>query len=175
LRELSMSDGLTGIANRRCFDQRIAEEWRQCAREGAALALLMVDVDCFKALNDELGHLQGDECLRTIARLCAGNVRGDSDLVARYGGEELAIILPGSTLDEAARLAGRLCASVRRRQMPHPGSPVGPHVTVSIGASAIRPSDGVSAHVLIAAADRALYAAKRQGRDCVASVEAGVE
>lgn len=96
----------------------------------------MVDVDCFKALNDALGHLRGDECLRDIAKLCDGKVRGDSDLVARYGGEELAVLLPGCPLDDAARVAGRLCASVRERQMPHPASPLGPYVTVSIGVSA---------------------------------------
>jgi diguanylate cyclase (GGDEF)-like protein len=168
LRELSMSDGLTGIANRRCFDLRIAEEWQCCAETGTSLALLMVDVDCFKALNDALGHLRGDECLREIAQLCAGKVRGDSDLVARYGGEELAVLLPGCALEDAVRLARQLCAGVRERQMPHPASPVGPWVTVSVGVGAARPS-GESSNALIAAADRALYAAKGHGRDCVST------
>lgn len=169
LRELSMIDGLTGIANRRCFDERLAEEWRRCERSGAALALLMVDVDCFKALNDARGHLCGDECLREIARLCSGSVRDDDDLVARYGGEELAVLLPGCTLDDAVRVAEQLCASVRERRMSHPASSVGAHVTVSIGVGAVRPGDPWSPQVLIAAADRALYSAKRRGRDCVAA------
>ena len=175
LRELSMSDGLTGIANRRCFDLRIAEEWQRCAHDGVSLALLMVDVDCFKALNDALGHLHGDEYLREIARLCVRNVRGDSDLVARYGGEELAFVLPGCALEDAARLAEGLCASVRERQMLHPDSPVGHYVTVSIGVSAVRPSGDAPPQVLLAAADRALYEAKRRGRDCVATVAADAE
>lgn len=175
LRELSMIDGLTGIANRRCFDERIAEEWRRQAREGASLGLLMVDVDCFKALNDALGHLRGDECLRVIARLCADGVRGDDDLVARYGGEEIAILLPGCTLAESERVAGRVCASVRERRMAHPASPAGSHVTVSIGVSAASAHDARSPEELIAAADRALYSAKRQGRDCVAMLAAAAE
>ncbi|HEX5354546.1 MAG TPA: diguanylate cyclase [Rhodanobacteraceae bacterium] len=173
LRELSMIDGLTGIANRRCFDARIAEEWRRQANAEAPLALLMVDVDCFKALNDARGHLQGDECLRDIARLCSEGVRGDSDLVARYGGEELAILLPGCTLEDADRVAHELCAGVREQRMPHPDSPVGPHVTVSIGVGAVQPTGRMSPHDLIAAADLALYAAKRRGRDCVVVSDCG--
>jgi diguanylate cyclase (GGDEF)-like protein len=169
LRELSMIDGLTGIANRRCFDACISEEWRRHAREDAPLALLMVDVDSFKALNDARGHLNGDECLRDIARLCSEGVRGDGDLVARYGGEELAILLPGCALDDAVRVAEHLCDAVRDRRMPHPDSPVGPYVTVSIGVAAIRPAQAVSPQDLIGAADRALYAAKRRGRDSVAT------
>jgi diguanylate cyclase (GGDEF)-like protein len=174
LRELSTIDGLTGIANRRCFDARIREEWRRHAREGEPLALLMVDVDCFKALNDALGHMHGDECLRDIARLCSDAVRGDGDLVARYGGEELAILLPGCALDDAMRVAEHLCGSVRGRRMPHPGSPVGPYVTVSIGVAAVIPGAALSPEDLIGAADRALYVAKRRGRDGVAT-QAGDE
>jgi diguanylate cyclase (GGDEF)-like protein len=173
LREISMIDGLTGIANRRCFDKRLAEAWDDQARDGEPLALLMVDVDHFKALNDALGHLHGDECLRDIARLCSGGVRGDGDLVARYGGEELVVLLPACALDDAARVAEQLGGGIRGLRMPHPDSPVGPHVTVSIGVAVIRPSEGGSPQDLIGAADRALYAAKRQGRDRVAACAGG--
>lgn len=167
LRELTMIDGLTGIANRRCFDQRLAEAWDRQAREDGSLALLMVDVDHFKALNDTSGHLYGDECLREIARLCSESVRDDGDLVARYGGEELTVLLPGCELADAADVAEALRAAVRARAMPHPDSPVAPCVTVSIGVSAVRPDRQSSSDVLISASDVALYDAKANGRDCV--------
>jgi diguanylate cyclase (GGDEF)-like protein len=169
LRDLTMIDGLTGIANRRCFDTRLVEAWQRHARDGGWLALLMVDVDCFKALNDALGHQCGDECLREIARLCSAGARGGDDTVARYGGEELVILLPACTLDDAARVARQLRASVHDQRMPHPDSPAGAYVTVSIGVGAMRPSATASPQSLIAAADRALYVAKRRGRDCVAT------
>lgn len=167
LREISMIDGLTGIANRRCFDQRLAEVWNRHARTGESLALLMVDVDHFKALNDASGHLHGDECLREIARLCSESVRDDGDLVARYGGEELAVLLPGCELTHAVVVAEALRIAVRARAMPHPDSQVAPCVTVSIGVSAVRPDSRRSPDVLISAADAALYDAKANGRDSV--------
>ena len=173
LRDLSMSDGLTGIANRRCFDERIVEEWQRHARGDLSLALLMVDVDCFKALNDAQGHLQGDECLRALAQLCSSGVRGDGDLVARYGGEEIVVLLPGCGMADAVRVAGQLRRSVEALGIPHPDSPAAHCVTVSIGVSAVRPRDPQnSIDALISAADAAMYAAKARGRNCVVSMGA---
>ena len=168
LRDLSMRDGLTGIANRRCFDARMAEEWRRHANDGASLALLMVDVDCFKALNDRRGHLQGDECLRELAQLCAAHVRDGSDLAARYGGEEIVILLPRCGMTEALLVAEGLRGRVEALALPHPDSPAGSCITVSIGVGAACPRDvQTSPEALIAAADAAMYAAKARGRNCV--------
>jgi diguanylate cyclase (GGDEF)-like protein len=167
LEQLSMSDGLTGIANRRCFDGRLEQEWQRHVLEQRPLALLMVDVDCFKALNDASGHLYGDECLRELARLCNAAVRDGEDLVARYGGEELALLLPGCNADDAMRIGEALRGQVEAKAMAHPDSPVAPHVTVSIGISTVRPHASLPAHTLIAASDAALYSAKQQGRNRV--------
>lgn len=167
LERLSMSDGLTGVANRRCFDERLREEWLRHLREDRMLALLLVDVDCFKALNDAHGHLYGDECLRELAALCVRVTEGPDDLVARYGGEEFALLLPGGDLRAARRLAERLRRQVRSLAIAHADSIVAPHVTVSVGASAVRPTAAHSPDELIGSADRALYAAKARGRDRV--------
>ena len=167
LEQLSMSDGLTGIANRRCFDRRLAEEWQRHTLDQRPLALLLVDVDCFKALNDASGHLYGDECLRELARLCSDAARDVDDLVARYGGEELALLLPRCDMANAMRIAERLRAQVEAMAMAHPASPVAPHITVSIGISTVRPHASVSAEALIEASDMALYSAKQQGRNRV--------
>jgi diguanylate cyclase (GGDEF)-like protein len=172
LEQLSMSDGLTGIANRRCFDQRLAADWARLAQEGRPLALLLVDADHFKALNDARGHLYGDECLRELARLCTRFADGDADLVARFGGEELILLLPGRDLGTASRIAERLRREIEAAAMAHPASPVGPHLTVSIGVSALRPDAAYPPEQLIAAADHALYAAKARGRNRVVDMAA---
>lgn len=168
LRELSLRDGLTGIANRRCFDERLALNWTQRTDSGKPLALLMVDVDCFKALNDSMGHLYGDECLRELAGLCSQSVRDDSDLVARYGGEEIVIILPGCNEDNAVRVAEDLRRRVERLALAHPNSLAGPTVTVSVGVG-VAPGGTplASPELLIGAADAAMYDAKRRGRNRV--------
>ena len=168
LQQLSMIDGLTGIANRRCFDHRLAAAWALLAREGGSLALILVDADCFKSLNDVRGHLYGDECLCAIARICASFAERESDLAARFGGEELMLLLPGCELQDALRIGERLRVKVEEAAMEHPDSVVGPHVTVSVGVSAVQPHrDRVPAQ-LIEAADRALYEAKAAGRNRVA-------
>ena len=173
LERLSMSDGLTGIANRRRFDQQLAADWERFADERRPLALLIVDADAFKPLNDALGHLHGDECLRELARLCERFV-GEGDLVARFGGEELVLLLPGCELARACAVAESLRLAVVEAAMPHPASPVAPHVTVSIGVSACVPHANVPPEWLVATADRAMYAAKQAGRNRVRAADEGV-
>jgi diguanylate cyclase (GGDEF)-like protein len=170
LEQLSMSDGLTGIANRRCFDQRLAAEWSWLAGEERDLALLLVDADAFKPLNDAHGHLYGDECLRELARLCTARADGTDDLVARFGGEELVLLLPGRDLGAALDIAEGLRQDVEAAAMPHSASQVARHVTVSIGVSAMRPDKLLAPEDLLAAADRALYMAKARGRNRVVSL-----
>ncbi len=167
LQQLSSLDGLTGIANRRCFDEQLEASWRQLACEGCPLALALVDADRFKALNDACGHLYGDECLRQLARLCAALADGGDDLVARYGGEELVLLLPRRDTAAALAIAERLRARVEQEGMAHPSSSVAPVVTVSIGVAAMTPDPAATPQQLIAAADAALYAAKAGGRNRV--------
>jgi len=171
LERLSMSDGLTGIANRRSFDQRLREEWTRMAAEGRSLALVLADADAFKPLNDALGHLHGDECLRELARICERFVESDHDLVARFGGEELVLLLPGRGLEAARAIGEGMRAAVEAAAMAHPASPVAPVVTISIGIAAMQPTLSRPPEILIAAADRALYTAKQGGRNRVCSNE----
>lgn len=173
LEQLSMSDGLTGIANRRCFDLRIAADWIRLASDGRSLALVLADADCFKALNDAHGHLYGDGCLCELARLCATYADGEEDLVARFGGEELVLLLPGRNLHQAHAIGEHLRQQVEAAAMTHADSAVAPYVTISIGVSTMQPAASNSPEQLIAAADRALYAAKARGRNCVISCDAG--
>ena len=170
LQALSMQDGLTGIANRRQFDIALQRIWARLAGCSMPLALLMVDADCFKALNDSAGHLHGDECLRALARVCTAHAAGEDDLVARFGGEEFVLLLPGRDLEAAEGIAEAVRAAVEREAMAHPASPIATHVTVSVGASATWPSEGGSPEQLLAHADRAMYAAKARGRNCVVAM-----
>ena len=172
LEQLSMIDGLTGIANRRRFDQQLQADWKRLALERRPLALLMVDADAFKPLNDACGHLHGDECLRELARLCDGFADGEHDLVARFGGEELVLLLPGRDLAAATAIAEALRIAVEARAMSHPASTVAPHVTVSVGVATALPDAARPPERLIATADRAMYTAKRQGRNRVCAEHA---
>ena len=168
LERLSMRDALTGIANRRQFDARLAETWARQGRDGAPLALLLADVDCFKALNDSAGHLRGDECLRLLARICERFAVHEHDLVARFGGEEFVLLLPGRTVEAAIAQGEALRRAVAEEALAHPASPLAPHVTISVGVAALVPSADGSTQQLVAAADRAMYDAKAGGRDRVA-------
>lgn len=170
LEQLSMIDGLTGIANRRQYDMALAKWWSSLAEAGRPLALLMVDVDAFKALNDTCGHLYGDDCLRELARVCAQHA-GAGGLAARYGGEELVLLLPGCDIHTAMAAAEVLRARVEALALRHPSSPVGPHFTVSVGVASRIPDTLDVPEQLLEDADRALYVAKAQGRNRVSCAQ----
>ena len=167
LRSLSFLDGLTGIANRRRFDDTMAREWRRCARSHLPLSLIILDVDHFKAYNDQYGHQAGDECLRIVAEVLAERARRPSDLVARYGGEEFVCLLPETDGSGATRVAEGFRAAVAERRIPHAQSPVAPYVTISLGVATVIPSVESSPDRLAEMADQLLYRAKRSGRNRV--------
>lgn len=169
LAELSTTDGLTGIANRRRFDEVLANEWKRALRVRQPLALLMLDVDLFKNYNDHYGHQAGDECLRSVSRVLDASSRRSSDLAARYGGEEFAVIAADTDAASAMHLARVVCESIESLGLPHADSPFG-KVTVSIGVSVMIPEDAQQPEMLIHMADDALYRAKNQGRNRVVLV-----
>lgn len=172
LERLATRDGLTGVANRRSFDQTLNVEWRRATRESRALSLLMIDVDYFKRYNDTYGHQGGDECLRRIAGAMSGVVKRTSDAVARYGGEEFSILLPATDPEGACLVAERIRAAVEALALPHAGSEIADHVTVSIGVASVIVSSGDAPTQLVGAADKALYRAKKEGRNRVVAAEA---
>ncbi len=172
LRKLVFLDGLTGVFNRRYFDQQLAIEWARAARSESALSVILIDVDFFKPYNDHYGHQAGDDCLRQIATTLKAALKRPADLVARYGGEEFVCILPDTSFEDAMRMAQQLEQQVRAKQIPHQQSDISPVVTISLGVaarseqdpsliSANRPSDSAA---LLALADARLYLAKSQGR-----------
>jgi diguanylate cyclase (GGDEF)-like protein len=162
LQHLATRDGLTGLANRRCFDDTLQAEWQRALRQQQALSLLMVDVDNFKLYNDTYGHMGGDECLKRVAGAVASEMRAN-DLVARYGGEEFAVILPNQSLKGASIVAERIRRRVEQLHLPkHADSRP---VTVSIGAATALPSPEAELSQLVSTADAALYRAKHMGRN----------
>jgi diguanylate cyclase (GGDEF)-like protein len=160
-------DPLTGITNRRGLDEAVTREWKRASREATPLAVVMVDIDYFKRLNDNQGHAYGDTCLRLVAQCLAATVRNEVDTCARFGGEEFAVVAPGSTGPEAMVLANRLCAAVSNLQLTHPHSPISAFLTVSAGVASIIPSGDESPESLFKRGDSALYVAKRRGRNQV--------
>jgi diguanylate cyclase (GGDEF)-like protein len=164
LEVLSTTDGLTGIANRRHFDEVLASEWSRAVRLGQPLALALLDVDWFKKYNDHYGHPAGDECLRIVAQVLASNICRTGDLVARYGGEEFVFIAPATDGFKALSVAQIVCESLQAVGLPHELSEFG-CVTVSIGVAAIIPSRGDTPDILVKAADEVLFRAKVQGRN----------
>jgi diguanylate cyclase (GGDEF)-like protein/PAS domain S-box-containing protein len=168
LQSIASQDGLTGLANRRQFDETLDSEFRRAIRSGAPLSLLMIDVDCFKAFNDRYGHPAGDRCLKDIAQALKELPGRAGDLVARYGGEEIAIVLPDTPAEGAVTIAERARAAVGALGVPHLGNLAGTTVTISIG-TATRTAASLLAGPddLVRAADQALYKAKQTGRDRV--------
>jgi diguanylate cyclase (GGDEF)-like protein len=164
LESLSRQDGLTGLANRRHFDEQLELEHRRAVRTGYPLALLMIDVDYFKLYNDSYGHVAGDECLQQLAQTFQGQFKRAGELVARYGGEEFAILLPGMNSNEVVKRAEALCYTVRELRSSHTASPW-QVVTISVGVAVVQAD--INSRDLVHFADSALYQAKANGRNQV--------
>lgn len=168
LHELSTTDSLTGLANRRHFEQQLESEWRRAVRQQQPLALVMIDADRFKDYNDYYGHQQGDICLQTIARVIATHCQRPADVCARFGGEEFVLLLPGNSTAEAALVAEKIRQGLMALQLPHARSEAGV-CTLSAGVAAMIPAVGELSDELLRRADRCLYQAKDNGRNCVVS------
>jgi diguanylate cyclase (GGDEF)-like protein len=165
LAELSFRDALTGLANRRRFDEDYTEEWRRAVRAGSWLSLAVIDIDCFKQYNDRLGHAAGDDCIKRVADAVAAAANRAGELTARWGGEELAVLLPGSTPNDCCQLLEILRRAVAELAIPHPASQAGPVVTISVGGASLQPTRDHDPLCLFEAADNALYRAKHGGRN----------
>ena len=168
---LSTTDGVTGIGNRRRFDDRLAVEWLRCGRQKAPLAVVLIDIDHFKLYNDHFGHLAGDECLRRVAQLLQSTIRRADEVAARFGGEEFVLLLPDTPLADAVIVAQRCMDSLRAAALPHPTSPTATTLTLSMGIASTVPRADARSDTLVQAADAALYRAKDGGRNRFEVVE----
>jgi diguanylate cyclase (GGDEF)-like protein len=168
---LSLTDALTGIPNRRCFDQNLEQEWRRCARNDKPLTVALFDVDWFKNYNDHYGHVAGDDVLRQVAAMLQQTVRRAGDTVARYGGEEFALIAPDTNVEAGVSVVHKMCDAIFSLNIPHASSTFG-RITVSVGVASCRPSQHEGdINTLLQAADAALYRAKLAGRNQVLIAE----
>ena len=170
LQKLSSLDGLTGIANRRNFDETLQKEWNRSIRGEKSIGLIMLDIDFFKLYNDHYGHQGGDDCLKRVAKGLESAIHRETDLLARYGGEEFSTVLPDTDLNGAIKVAEEMRLTIKDLRIEHAKSKVTDIVSISFGVSAVTPLQGMNQEVLIAAADQALYKAKEGGRDMVKSV-----
>jgi diguanylate cyclase (GGDEF)-like protein len=169
--KLANTDGLTGISNRRRFDEVLEKEYARLPRSESPLSMLLLDVDHFKEFNDTYGHIAGDECLKRIAKLVVSRLHRVSDLAARYGGEEFAGILPDTDFTGAVQLAEQIRSEVESLQIPHKTSATTDHVTVSLGVVTLTSLGSKASTDMVAIADQCLYRAKSEGRNRVVSVE----
>lgn len=167
LQKIALTDGLTGIANRRRFDEELVRSWLQCAREATAISIIIIDVDCFKGFNDTYGHIGGDKCLKSIAHKIERSLRRPYDLAVRYGGEEFACLLPNTEFNGAMHIAEVIKKSVEDLQIPHKHSSVSPVVTISLGVATCTPDTAYASASLVEIADAQLYEAKQAGRNQV--------
>lgn len=170
LENLSAIDGLTGIPNRRRFDELFNKEWRLAVREHSLLTMIMIDIDYFKRFNDKYLHVAGDDCLRKVAETLAASVKRPTDFVARYGGEEFAAVLPRTDSQGAAFIGETMRKNIMALNIAHERSPVMNCVTISVGAATTTPERGISSEILIRGADDALYKAKKRGRNQMISL-----
>lgn len=167
---LSNVDGLTRLFNRRAFDDIVQNEWKRALRNEEQLSLIIVDIDYFKAFNDGYGHLDGDDCLKSVAETLSKIVKRSADTIARFGGEEFVILLPNTGLEEAIRLAEQCRVSIMDLKVPHKYSDAHPNLTISLGVSTIFPHSGYDIRTFMEAADTCLYQAKKMGRNKVISI-----
>lgn len=172
LKELSLTDGLTGIANRRCLDTHLTNEVNHAIKNKVPLSVLMMDVDCFKNFNDHYGHLAGDDCLKQIAQVFKESVKREDDFIARFGGEEFVLILPDTGEDGAETIANEVLRSISSTKIIHEWNSASPYISLSIGCASFDPQEPISDEELLKRADRALYQAKENGRNCFAMFDA---
>lgn len=169
LEALSFKDGLTGVANRRMFDSILDTEWTHARRNSQPLSLILIDIDYFKQYNDHYGHIQGDDCLRHVGQVLASAATRARDLLARFGGEEFALVLPETDAAAALKVAERCRSLIFKEQIPHATSPISPILTVSLGVNTIIPGHQDQPLAFVEAVDRRLYQAKQSGRNRVAA------
>jgi diguanylate cyclase (GGDEF)-like protein len=165
LEKLSMSDGLTGIANRRALDIRLEHDIELSVRQRSTVTILLMDIDCFKHYNDNYGHLAGDQCLKDVANVVCDSLQRDTDFVGRYGGEEFVCVLPGTDTQGAAEVAVNIIEKMRHKALPHIYSDVADYVTMSIGIATSKPTEVLTPETIIKRADTALYVAKNSGKN----------
>ena len=169
LQRLTNVDGLTGLSNRRYLDESLESEWKHASRVRTPVSVLMIDIDHFKLYNDRYGHLAGDEVLRRVANVVKESCKRNTDVAARFGGEEFALVFPLMADADALATGQKLAKAVEALRLPHASSTTGQWVTVSVGTATMTPQRGTSADILVEAADKALYEAKRSGRNRAAA------